>query len=195
VRNPTATPTPNPSPQGGGEQAGICGSKMILARFILRFLLVPLGIVAAAVVGIVVIMVGEWNAFVAFMTAHPDDSGYMIGAMMFAPILLMTLGGGALAMLAPGSIGILVAEFFAIRSWIFHVANGALSAWVGWKMFEGPSGAAKLFQDPKLIVVMGIMAGITYWVIAGWSAGFWKPVFAQNLPPPAQPLPSATEKV
>ena len=108
----------------------------------------------------------------------------MLGAMMFAPFILMMLAGGALGMLAPAAIGILIAEFFAIRSWIFHVANGALSAWVGWSMIDGPRGTEKLFQDPKLIVLMGLLAGVTYWLIAGWSSGFWKPVFGQNLPPP-----------
>jgi hypothetical protein len=156
---------------------------MILARFILRFLLVPFGIVAAATVALVVVMIGEWNAFVAFANAHPDAGGYVGGAMMFAPFVLMLLAGDALVMLAPGAIGILVAEFFAIRSWIFHVANGAVSAWVGWSLIDGPRGTEKLFQDPKIIVVMGLLAGVTYWLIAGWSAGFWKPVFAQAAPP------------
>ena len=35
----------------------------------------------------------------------------------------------------PGAIGILISEAFAIRSWIFHALNGAVSAWIGWQMF------------------------------------------------------------
>ena len=39
----------------------------------------------------------------------------------------------------------------------------------------------------------GVVAGFAYWLVAGWSAGFWKPVFA---PPPQhwpqqQSLPGA----
>lgn len=162
---------------------------MIVARFILRFLVVPFGILAAVTVGLAVIIVGEWNAYVAFVNSHPDSTEFALGAMIFAPFIFMVLVGGALGMLAPGAIGILIAEFFAIRSWIFHVANGALSAWVGWSMIDGPRGTEKLFQDPKLIVLMGLFAGVTYWLIAGWSAGFWKPVFGRDVPPP-QKLPA-----
>lgn len=160
---------------------------MILGRFILRFLLVPLGAIAAALVGVAVIMIGEWNAFVAYVNSDQQSVEYVLAAMMFAPFLLMMLAGAALGMLAPGAIGILISEFFALRSWIFHVANGTISAWVGWSMIDGPRDTAKLFHDPKLIVVMGLLAGITYWLIAGWSAGFWKPVFGPDTPPPATP--------
>ncbi len=169
---------------------------MIVGRFILRFLLVPLGIAAAALAGIAVVMIGEWNAFVAFINAHPDSSGeYFIAAVITAPFLLMMLGGAALSMLAPGAIGILISEFFALRSWIFHIGNGAISAWVGWSMIDGPRDTAKLFHDPKLIVVMGLMAGVTYWLIAGWSAGFWKPVFGRDEAVPAPPPVLPTKSV
>jgi hypothetical protein len=160
--------------------------EMIVARFILRFLLVPLGIVAAATVGLAVVIVGEWNAFITYANANPDAGAFVVGAMVFAPFILMVLAGAALAMMAPGAIGILASEFFALRSWIFHVGNGALSAWVGWSMIDGPRGTEKIFQDPKIVIVMGLFAGLTYWLIAGWSAGFWKPVFArEDVPAPA----------
>jgi hypothetical protein len=167
---------------------------MILGRFILRFLLVPFGIAAAALAGIAVVMIGEWNAFVAFVNANPDSSAeYFVAATIAAPFLLMMLGGAALTMLAPGAIGILISEFFALRSWMFHVGNGAVSAWVGWSMFDGPRDTDTLFHDPKLIVVMGLMAGVTYWLVAGWSAGFWRPVFGPDAPlapPPESPAKS-----
>jgi hypothetical protein len=35
---------------------------------------------------------------------------------------------------------------------------------------------------------MGLAAGVAYWLVAGWSAGFWKPVFDQA----ARRLPSET---
>jgi hypothetical protein len=152
-------------------------------RLLLRFLVVPFGIVAAVAVGLTVLIVGEWNAYIAFVNAHPESGEFMVGAMMFAPFIFVMLVGAALQMLALAAVGIVAAEFFAIRSWIFHVANGALSAWIGWSLIDGPRGTEKLFQDPKLIVLMGLFAGITYWLIAGWSAGFWKPVFGRALPP------------
>jgi hypothetical protein len=45
--------------------------------------------------------------------------------------------------------------------------------------------------DPIVMVGAGIAAGFVYWAIAGWSAGFWKPVFAPperaTLAVPARP--------
>jgi hypothetical protein len=37
----------------------------------------------------------------------------------------------------------------------------------------------------------GLAAGFTYWAVAGWSAGFWRPVFRDRsasgpINPPAQ---------
>jgi hypothetical protein len=157
---------------------------VIVGRLLLRFLVVPFGNVAAVKVGLAVLIIGEWNDYIAFVNAHPESGEVMVGAMMFAPFIFVMLVGAALQMLALGAIGILAAEFFAIRSWIFHVGNGALSAWIGWSLIDGPRGTEKLFQDPKLLVLMGLFAGLTYWLIAGWSAGFWKPVFGRDQPPP-----------
>src|SRR4029079_1701786 len=157
--------------------------RMILGRFILRFLLVPIGIVVAVVIGLLVMLIGEWNEFSAYVQSHPDSGNYALTVLFFSPWILLWLTGGALMMLSPALIGIAVSEFFAVRSWIFPIGNGAVSAWVGWTLIDGPQRTQKLFENPKLIVLMGVVAGICYWLIAGWSAGFWKPVFRQELPP------------
>jgi hypothetical protein len=46
-----------------------------------------------------------------------------------------------------------------------------------------------LSDAPLIAIGAGIVAGFAYWAVAGWSAGFWKPVFRS--PPPA-PLPPVT---
>ena len=38
---------------------------------------------------------------------------------------------------------------------------------------------ADFYSEPVIVVGAGIVAGFVYWAVAGWSAGFWKPVFAQ----------------
>jgi hypothetical protein len=160
---------------------------MILGRFILRFLLVPLGVMVAAVIGLLVMLIGQWKEFSAYVLAHPDSGDYALTVLLFSPWILLVLTGGALLMLSPALIGIAISEFFAVRSWIFHIGNGALSAWIGWTLVDGPQGSHKLFENPRLIVLMGLVAGICYWLIAGWSAGFWKPVFDRDLPPAPSP--------
>ena len=39
------------------------------------------------------------------------------------------------------------------------------------------------------MIAAGLLGGLAYWAIAGWSAGFWKPVFRG--PQPAGSAPDA----
>ncbi len=85
----------------------------------------------------------------------------------------------------------LIAEAFAIRSWIYHAICGGLSALVSLVSIGALDKDYDLTDEPLIAVGAGIAAGFAYWAVAGWSAGFWKPVFAQPqpLPPPAAPPP------
>jgi hypothetical protein len=154
-----------------------------LGRLILRFLVVPFGALVAVCVGVIVIIVGEWNAFVAALEASPNVPPDTVAAMFFmAPWVLMVLIWSAMLMLAPGAIGILIAEFFAIRSWIFHIGNGIASAWVGATLIDRPDANGPFFSNPKLVILAGLLAGLAYWLIAGWNAGFFKPVMQRDIP-------------
>jgi hypothetical protein len=56
---------------------------------------------------------------------------------------------------------------------------------------------ADFYSEPVIVVGAGIVAGFVYWAIAGWTAGFWKPVFAPppQSQPPGQALPGAPPQV
>ena len=59
-----------------------------LVRFIIRFLLVPLGGAVAMTVAMIVLVVAHWNEFVALADARPDEQGYWLVAFVFAgPVL------------------------------------------------------------------------------------------------------------
>ena len=102
-----------------------------LGRLLLRVLLVPLGYFVAVVIGTLVIVFGSWKLGVA--AADPDAQPFALFGFVFAaPVLLVML----LSMMwLPAAIGVLISETFAIRSWIFHAGNGAVSAWIGWSLF------------------------------------------------------------
>jgi hypothetical protein len=159
-----------------------------LGRLLLRFLLVPLGYFVAVLAGTLVILFGSWKLGQA--GANPDAEAIMVFGFVFAaPVLLVLLLS---VMWLPGSIGILVSEAFAIRSWIFHAGNGAISAWIGWSLFGYIDATRVPVNEPLPVVAAGLAAGFAYWLIAGWSAGFWKPVFRhsedrQPAPPMAHP--------
>src|SRR6266568_4191789 len=154
-----------------------------LGRLLLRFVLVPLGYVVAVVVATLVIVLGSWKLGAA--AAHPDAQAFAIFGFVFAaPVLLVMLLS---LMWLPAAIGILISEAFAIRSFMFHAGNGAVSAWIGWSMFGYIDDSRIPLNGPLAVIAAGLAAGFAYWLVAGWSAGFWKPVFGGV--EPVSPLP------
>jgi hypothetical protein len=151
----------------------------VLLRLLLRFILVPLGYLAAVMAGATVLVLGSLQ-----MSHDPDlAAAGAFAAFVGGPIMFVMI---ASTMWMPGSVGILLSEAFAIRSWIFHALNGAISGWVGWQMFMAGDQPATSMNEATIIFGAGLAGGFAYWAIAGWSAGFWKPVFVRpQLPPPA----------
>ncbi|MEA2903444.1 MAG: hypothetical protein QOI12_831 [Alphaproteobacteria bacterium] len=157
-----------------------------VVRLLLRFIIVPLGYLAAVIAGAFVILFATWHAGAVASFRPAEDAGYAIfGVPLVGPILLVLLAG---LMWLPTSIGILISEAFAIRSWMFHAANGAVSAWLGWNMFSDLDQTGVLVHDALRVIAAGLAGGLAYWAVAGWNAGFWRPL----LPPPAAQVPAAS---
>ena len=133
----------------------------------------PLGYFVAVVIGTLVIVFGSWKLGAA--AADPDAQPFAVFGFVFAaPVLLVML----LSMMwLPVAIGVLISETFAIRSWLFHAGNGAVSAWIGWSLFGYIDDSRIPLNKPFPVIAAGLAGGLAYWAIAGWSAGFWKPVF------------------
>jgi hypothetical protein len=149
-----------------------------VGRLLLRVILIPLGYFAAVVAGTLVIVIGSWKLGQFAVTSDPDAQAVgLFGFLFAAPVLLVVLLS---VMWLPASIGVLIAEGFAIRSWVFHAANGAASAWIAWSMFGYIDDSRIPLNQPLAIIAAGLAGGLAYWAIAGWSAGFWKPVFRQR---------------
>jgi hypothetical protein len=156
----------------------------VVVRLILRFLLVPLGAMVATVTSVALVVLAHWQAFASQATFNSElHHDYFIALIVAAPAILLVLSLTGVLVLVPAAIGVLVAEAFAIRSWIYHAANGALSAWIGWSLIADTPD--RYFTDAKLIVAAGLAAGLAYWLVAGWTSGFWKPL--------AQPAPSRAQ--
>jgi hypothetical protein len=156
-----------------------------LGRLLLRFVLVPLGYFVAVVVATLVIVFGSWRLGQA--AAHPDTQAFAIFGFVFAaPVLLVMLLS---LMWLPAAIGILISETFAIRSFLFHAGNGAVSALIGWNLFGYIDDTGIPLNEPLAVIAAGLAGGLAYWAIAGFSAGFWKPVFRR---PAGAALPAAS---
>jgi hypothetical protein len=158
---------------------------MFVIRLLLRFLLVPLGGFVATMVAVLVVCFAHWQRFVKLIAADPQAPEDIVLAVIFVgPAVALGLSIGALAMLMPAVIGVVISEVFALRSWLFHVGNGALASFIGWLAMQDFLRVYELYDEPSIVVAAGIVAGFAYWAVAGWTAGFWKPVFA---PPPLAP--------
>jgi hypothetical protein len=149
-------------------------------RLLARFILVPLGYLAAVMAGACVILFGSWRFAEVLIANNSDTVAFgLFGFAIAGPVLLMML----LSMMwLPGAVGILISEAFAIRSWIFHALNGAVSAWIGWQMFANFDQSGVPLNETQFIFGAGLAGGFAYWAVAGWSAGFWKPVFERTRP-------------
>jgi hypothetical protein len=157
-----------------------------LVRFILRLLLVPLGGAVAVTVAMSIVLIAHWSGIVALATARPDMQGFWLVTLIFAgPVLAFLLSITVLLSAVPAAIGVMISEAFAIRSWIYHAANGGLSAWIGWAMMQDVQADYRFLTEPKVMVAAGLAGGLAYWLVAGWTAGFWKPIFS---PAPQQAL-------
>ena len=154
-----------------------------LLRLLLRFILVPLGYLAAVIAGSCVILLGSWRFAEMLVSQNPDVFATgVLGFALAGPVLFVMLFS---VMWLPGAVGILIAEAFAIRSWIFHALNGAIAAWLGWQTFAAFDQSGEPVNQTTFVFGAGLAGGFAYWAVAGWNAGFWKPVFRQRtLPPP-----------
>jgi hypothetical protein len=159
-----------------------------VGRLLLRVILIPVGYVMAVIAGTLVILFGSWKIGQPVMTEVEGHPVVLYGFVFAAPILLVTLLS---VMWLPAAVGILIAEAFAIRSWIFHAANGALSAYVVWSNFGYVDGTRIALNGPLAVVAAGLAGGFTYWAIAGWSSGFLRPVFRKREAPPFPSHPAS----
>ena len=165
-----------------------------LIRLLMRFILVPLGILAAGAAATLVVVIGNWRMIVDSAGANASPDEVMTFAVIVFPFII-ALYVVVAALVAPlACIGVLISEAFAIRSWVFHALNGALSTWVGWFLLEQFREQTKIPLEQGLMIGAGIAGGFAYWLVAGSSAGFWKPVFgkpeAQVLLTPPDPPPA-----
>src|SRR6266568_1357539 len=157
---------------------------MALGRLLLRFLIVPFGFCIAVLAAVLFVIAAHWTRFMAIVAANRGGDETDV-ALFFAGFFIVFIAAiSAAKMLWPIVLAALLAEAFAIRSWMFHVCGGGVAALIGLSTSDG-SGAYDLYNAPVIVIGAGIVGGFAYWMVAGWSAGFWKPVFR----PPAQPLP------
>jgi len=163
-------------------------------RLVVRLLV--LGLAFAAATGAVVLAVGLTAEAAArdllgalglagveallsdLMAGRPPD-----GAAAF----IRAVGTGLFALLvAPPALAGLIGEGLGLRSFVWYGgAAGALTAGLPWLLRAGPSAEPALRAEGRLTVLLflaGAASGLTYWLVAGRSAG--RPTVRPAEPPP-----------
>ena len=160
----------------------------IVLRLLLRLIVVPFGYLAGMLVSMLVIIIGYWRLGDLLAGVTEVELFAILDALVTATWALTIV---VFVMWAVATIGILFAEAFAIRSWVYHTANGAISAWLGAQVVAPYADAPVPFDDLFYIIAAGLAGGLAYWAVAGWSAGFWVPVGRPSTP--AALLPAAAK--
>jgi hypothetical protein len=154
-----------------------------LIRLLLRFILVPLGAAVAIMAGMAVLVIAHHNALVALFEADPQaQQDYFIALIFAGPLLALLLSIWAFHMFVPAAVGVVISEALALRSWMYHAANGGVSAWLGWALTKNIQDEYRFLTEPRILIAAGLLAGLVYWLVAGWTAGFWKPVGPERRP-------------
>jgi hypothetical protein len=158
-------------------------------RLLAHLVLVPLGAAAGIAAAAAVIVMAHWNAFTAAASADPQaQQDHLFVLVAAGPALVWLLSTWAVNMAASAAIGIVISEALAIRSWVFHAANGALASWIGWALTQDIANDYRydyrFLAEPRILIAAGLAAGLAYWLVAGWTAGFRRPV---RTPRPAPP--------
>jgi hypothetical protein len=149
----------------------------VIGRLLLRVILVPLGAMMALAAAGALIAVSQWNAFESLLAADPQSQeDYVFALVAAGPLLFSLMSSWAHYTFVPALAGVLAAEAFAIRSLLFHAGNGAVCALIGWSLTRDLREEQHFLSNPTVLVAAGIAAGFVYWLIAGWTAGFWKPL-------------------
>ena len=154
----------------------------MLARIATRLLIAPVGFVCGLLVGVITLAAISAGAL-GEVALFPDEVAllgmeFAVGAWTLAFLFAPLVG-------APAIVAVVIAEMFAIRSWVYYAAGGALCAALPWALL--PSGVDGPLFQPVEVLACGFVGGLTHWLIAGRGAGVLdpEPVAAapERLPP------------
>lgn len=145
----------------------------LIGRVVVILFALFVALFAAGIALSVGILGPQWHAM----------SGDVGERVMFWGVAMFTSGVTATVALTPLIIAIIIAEAFSIRSLLIHAVAGAvivlgayMAAGLGAPPIEESIDHPPLpvSRDMELAAVAGLVFGMTYWLIAGRSAGRWR---------------------
>ena len=131
-----------------------------------RFLVILGGYVGACISAAVAVTLAFW---ITRMVDAPIPVGLALTIIMLPVMTPFVIGFIAVYALLPAGLVIICAELAKIHSPFFYGPAGIAAAALGYALFD----VSELISLP-LLAVGGLAGGLTYWRIAGRSAG-WVP--------------------
>ncbi len=135
-----------------------------------RFFAAMLGFIAAVLAAATFLLAVE----VGTTPADPAAADWFWALFTMSSLVTATAIGAFVA--APAALVILVAEIFALRSFVLYAAVGGLlglAAASGVVFVSGMEQTVRI--DATVLAAAGIVGGLVYWFVAGRTAGFASP--------------------
>ncbi len=135
--------------------------------YILRFILISVGFIAAIVAASAFLMLMLWGGVAQGDAGHQEMRTLLLS--IGVPVLSLFAGYYAFF---PAILVFLFSEIAGKRSWLFHAAGGIVIALAA----IARRADANSFANPPQGIIMAVIAagavgGTAYWLIAGRSAG------------------------
>ncbi len=149
----------------------------LILRILWRMIVVSFGFASAIVMaGILLASVLSHDIGAALESGYEP---YIRTQLVRGFVLIVSVAGVSFILWA---IGTLISEILQYRSIFYHLGLGALCGAAGG--FLHPIDAPRMLQ---ISIATGMVAGLTYWLIAGRRAGDWWPKRFRETPPPPPP--------
>lgn len=145
---------------------------MIFFRLVGRLILISFGFFLASLAAGLTTTIGLERAYGLDAWTGEPVADFIFHWFLSVMVSTMAIGHFSLTLAA---IAIIAAESFGLRSWLYYAAAGALMgalALVGLEGAQGPAPSPRLADIEALIfIAAGLAGGLTYWLVAGRSAG------------------------
>jgi hypothetical protein len=140
-----------------------------------RFFVIIFALFLAALAAAIAVTFAVATFALRVPTGDPIEQMFVWG------LSLLASGVAAFGAFLPTLIAVAVAEIFAIRSALIYALGGAVVMLIGYYSAGLASTYAEsidvappmISREVEIIAAMGVVFGLTYWVIAGRRAGAW----------------------
>jgi len=145
---------------------------MIFLRVLGRLTLISVAFFLASLAAALTATAGLEHAYGLTTVTGEPVADFFFHWVLSVMVSTMAIGQFSLTLAA---VAIIAAESLGLRSWLYYAAVGALMGALALTTLESTHGAAPSAHlanlEALIFIAAGLAGGLTYWLIAGRSAG------------------------